>query len=169
MTLDPQTIVRMNSLTDADIDTIVTIQGTLSVDSEVRLVEIGRDYRGDRLPASILLEGVDEDDDGAYVVVTGTLTSASDPATLGSLTLEADTHTLYPTSLNAHANDTSKQRAFETIDDILSEFSDPIPAQYIIETAVERGVAREATEDVLSRMESAGNVYSPETGLIGGM
>lgn len=170
MAIDPQTIDTLNSLTGADLGTIITTHGVLNTDGDqTRLVEVEADFRGDRFPVSIHTEGISEDDTGAYVMATGTLRATTDQPMFGTLELDVDAYDLFPTTLDDHASETSKQTTYETIDEIISEFSDPIPIRFLIETAVERGVDRDTAEDVLARMETAGNVYSPSTGMIGGM
>lgn len=170
MTIDPTTIIPLNHVTNETLDTDITTHGVVETTGQTpRLVEVNEDYSGPRLPVSLALVDTDDLEHGSYVLISGTLETDSDFPSFGSVTLSVDTKTEYAPELDSHASETSPTKAYNIIDDILSEFSDPIPVRYVIETAIERGVTRETAADVLSRMESAGNIYSPDPGLLAGM
>lgn len=171
MTIDPQTITPLNRFTEADIETIVTTHGVTDVtQGETFLVEPQEDYSSDRLPIAIPLANEGELADGAYTAIRGNLSMVGDRTpSFDAATLEVDAIECYAPSLDEHADITSTNKAYETVDDILSEFSDPIPRRYIIEGAIERGIDREAAEEILTRMETAGNIYVPEVGRVGSM
>lgn len=170
MTIDPTTITPMNQLAEDDLNTVVTTHGTIDTTGAVpRLVEVDEDYSGARLPISIPLADAASLENGAYAVVSGTFETNSEHPAFGLATVTVDTKMEYAPSLDDHASETSPTTAYDTIDEILAEFSDPIPVRYVIETAIEQGIERETAADVLSRMESAGNIYSPEPGRLAGM
>ncbi len=171
MDLDPQTITSMNQFTASDRGTTITTHGIIDTTSDpIRLVEPSEDYSNERFPLAIPLANAPETSDGAYAIVRGTLQENEERIrSYDALTVEIESLDSRKPELADHADITSTGKAYETIDDIISDFSDPIPRRYIIEMAIERGVTRETAKEVLRRMETAGNIYSPDVGRVGGM
>lgn len=171
MDLDPQTVTSLNRLTDSDRGTRITTHGLVDTTPDpARLVEPAEDYSAERFPIALPLADVSDITDGAYAIVRGTLRGDEERVqSYDALTVEVEAFDSRAPELEEHADITSTGEAYDTIDDIISDFSDPIPRRYIIEMSIERGVTRDTAKEVLRRMETAGNIYAPDVGRVGGM
>lgn len=167
--IDPQEIVLLSSIKTEDVGTEVISHGVVSRTERGHfLVEAESDYTDKRIPVSLKVDGMSSGvDEGDYVVVKGFLSPQSEPVSFGTIVMRVENDKVYSTEDDTYADETSKNKAHNTILEILSDYPDPVPRRFIVEEAVTRGIKRETAVDMIERMESAGTLYCPEQGLVG--
>lgn len=167
--IDPQEATPLSGLTERGLGSNVTTHGVITeTETGYLLVEVDSDYSGNRLPVSVRVDGIEQDvEEGAYALVRGRLSTTAQPVAYGTAVLRVRDINVFDPELDEHATETSQSKSHNMVLDILEEYSDPVPFRFVVETAVERGIDREATNTMLERMVQAGNLYSPETGRVG--
>lgn len=167
--IDPQEVVLLSSITKDDIGTQIVTQGVITrTDRGHFLVESDSDYTEDRIPLSVKIDGLTSGvNEGDFAIVQGFLSPQSEPVSFGTVVMRVENDKIFSIDEDTYADETSKNKAHETILEILSDYPDPVPRQFIVEETVTRGIKRETAVEMIERMESAGTLYCPEKGLIG--
>lgn len=172
MDIDPQSVRPISTLSESDLGTEATVHGHVLPQGDAHvLIEPESDFHEPRLPISIAIDvsEVDVGEGDEYILVTGMLRNSHDTPSFSTTTLLAGDIVSFPPENDEMAEDGSLSRASKAILDVLDGYGDPVPSQFVVESAVDRGFDRDTVSDALSRMEVAGQVYSPRVGLVGSL